>query len=128
MTGTPTSPDVTGGSCPDQPARLTSAFAADVLADKDELGVNYDTVLVNPLNLMRLRADLRRTGLEQGLTTSTADDLLVQPRCLSAPRYVVASQQVGRDADREAAVHGDVARGRDVSGRGSSPASVRSCT
>jgi hypothetical protein len=80
------------------PTALGSSPLADLLmaqmqADKDELGVNYDTVLLNPLNVLRLN-QVYGSGLVKGL-----DDLNMtiysSNRVAVGTGYILASQQVG---------------------------------
>lgn len=72
---------------------LADLLTAQMLADKDELGVTYDTVLLNPLNVLRLRQIFSSTliqGLEDiNLTIYSSNRVAV------GTGYVVASQQVG---------------------------------
>jgi hypothetical protein len=80
------------------PSALSASPLADLLtaqmqADRDELGVTYDTVLLNPLNVLRLRQIFSSTliqGLEDiNLTIYSSNRVAV------GTGYVVASQQVG---------------------------------
>jgi hypothetical protein len=80
------------------PSALSSSpwadlMSAQMLADKDELGVVYDTVLLNPLNVLRLR-QLYTSTLIQGL-----DDINLtiysSNRVPVGSGYILASQQVG---------------------------------
>ena len=72
---------------------LADLLMAQALADKDELGVTYDTVLLNPLNVLRLRQIFSSTliqGLEDiNLTIYSTNRVAV------GTGYVIASQQVG---------------------------------
>jgi hypothetical protein len=72
---------------------LSDLLYAQALADKDELGVTYDTVLLNPLNVFRLR-QLFSSTLIQGL-----DDINLtiysSNRVPVGEGYIVASGQVG---------------------------------
>lgn len=80
------------------PSSLANSPAADLSfaqmkADQDELGVNYDTVLLNPLNLMRL---MQIYGSGLGPTFSAINmSLYSSNRVAVGTAYVVASQQVG---------------------------------
>lgn len=68
-------------------------LTAQMLADKDELGVNYDTVLLNPLNVLRLR-QLFSSTLIQGLDDVNLT-IYSSNRVAVGTGYIVASQQVG---------------------------------
>jgi hypothetical protein len=72
---------------------LADLLTAQMLADKDELGVTYDTVLLNPLNVLRLRQIFSSTliqGLEDiNLTIYSSNRVAV------GQGYIVASQQTG---------------------------------
>jgi hypothetical protein len=62
-------------------------------ADKDELGVSYDTVFLNPLNVLRLHQIFAST-LIQGLEDINLT-IYATNRVAVGTGYVVASQQVG---------------------------------
>jgi hypothetical protein len=82
---------VTAGNLANSPS-ADLAFA-QMKADQDELGVTYDTVLLNPLNLMRL-AQIYGAGL--GPTFAQINmSLYSSNRVAVGTAYVVASQQVG---------------------------------
>jgi len=68
-------------------------MTAQMLADKDELGVTYDTVLLNPLNVLRLR-QLYTSALFQGLEDLNLT-IYSSNRVAVGSGYIVASQQVG---------------------------------
>jgi hypothetical protein len=84
-----------GGTSPS--ALANSPFAdivmAQMLADRDELGVNYDTVLLNPLNVMRLN-QVYSSGLVQGLADINMT-IYSSNRVAVGTAYILASQQVG---------------------------------
>jgi hypothetical protein len=80
------------------PSALSNSPMADLLfqqmvADKDELGVTYDTALINPLNMLRLR-QVYNSGLVQGLEDVNMT-LYSSNRVAVGTAYVAASQQVG---------------------------------
>jgi hypothetical protein len=82
---------VTAGNLANSPS-ADLAFA-QMKADQDELGVTYDTVLLNPLNLMRL-AQIYGAGL--GPTFAQINmSLYSSNRVAVGTAYVIASQQVG---------------------------------
>ena len=68
-------------------------LTAQMLADKDELGVTYDTILLNPLNVLRLR-QLYTSTLIQGLEDINLT-VFSSNRVAVGTGYIVASQQVG---------------------------------
>jgi hypothetical protein len=72
---------------------LADLMTAQMLADKDELGVTYDTVLLNPLNVLRLRQIFSSTLIQElsdfNLTIFSSNRVAV------GTGYIVASQQVG---------------------------------
>lgn len=95
MTGVDWSAVVTGGSSQSNaslwPAR--DFITAQVLADQDELGVNYDLWLLNPQNYAEL-AIVYGEAL-QGLISRLGVSIYVSNRVTLGTAYVVASQQVG---------------------------------
>lgn len=72
---------------------LADLLTAQMQADREELGVNYDTVLLNPLNVLRLNM-VYGSGLVKGL-----DDINMtiysSNRIAVGTGYILASQQVG---------------------------------
>jgi hypothetical protein len=95
MTGVDWSAVVTGGSSQSNaslwPAR--DFVTAQVLADQDELGVNYDLWLLNPVNYSEL-AIVYGEGLNS-LISRLGVSIYVSNRVTLGSAYVVASQQVG---------------------------------
>jgi len=80
------------------PSALGASPLADLLfsqtqADRDELGVVYDTVLLNPLNLLRLN-QVYGSGLVKGLEDLNMT-LYSSNRVAVGTGYILASQQVG---------------------------------
>jgi len=84
-----------GGTSPSALANspMANLMMAQMLADKDELGVSYDTVLLNPLNLFRLN-QVYGSGLVKGLDEINMT-LYSSNRVAVGTAYIVASQQVG---------------------------------
>lgn len=81
------------------PSALANSPYADIAfaqmkADQEELNVTYDTVLVNPLNLMRLNL-IYGSGLLQTTFQSINLSLYSSNRVAVGTAYVVASGQVG---------------------------------
>jgi hypothetical protein len=87
---------IPNGSNPTAPALTPAAdFAnAQLMADTRELGINYDTALLNPTNLNELRL-FYGSGLEQMLTDNGYDEVFASNRVPVGTAYFVASQQVG---------------------------------
>lgn len=80
------------------PSALSASPMADLLtaqmqADKDELGVIYDTVLLNPLNVLRLN-QIYGSGLVRGLDEVNLT-VYTSNRVAVGTAYILASQQVG---------------------------------
>lgn len=84
-----------GGTSPSALANspMADLLMAQMLADKDELGVNYDTALLNPLNVLRLH-QVYGSGLVQGLE-SINYTIYSSNRVAVGTGYVLAAQQVG---------------------------------
>lgn len=84
-----------GGTSPSGLANspMADLLMAQMLADKDELGVSYDTALLNPLNVLRLH-QIYGSGLVQGLQ-SINYTIYSSNRVAVGTGYVLASQQVG---------------------------------
>jgi hypothetical protein len=81
----------TAGNLANSPA--ADLAYAQMKADQDELGVTYDTVLLNPLNLMRLS---QIYGANLGPTFASINMALYSSnRVAVGSAYVIASQQVG---------------------------------
>lgn len=80
------------------PSALNASPMADLLtqqmiADQQELGVTYDTVLLNPLNVLRMH-QVYNTGLVQGLETVNLT-VYTSNRVAVGTAYVLAGQQLG---------------------------------
>lgn len=84
-----------GGTTPSPLANspLADLLMAQMQADRDELGVNYDTVLLNPLNVLRLN-QVYGSGLVQGLDDVNMT-IYSSNRVAVGTGYIVASQSVG---------------------------------
>jgi hypothetical protein len=72
---------------------LADMLMAQLLADKDELGVVYDTAILNPLNVLRLH-QVYGSGLVQGLDQINYN-IYSSNRVAVGTGYIVASGQVG---------------------------------
>lgn len=72
---------------------LADLLMAQMQADRDELGINYDTVLLNPLNVLRLN-QVYASGLVKGLDEVNLT-IYSSNRVPVGTGYIVASQQVG---------------------------------
>lgn len=81
----PTPPPLTPGADFSKP---------QMIADIQELGIQYDTMLVNPIQLNSLRL-FYRDGLEQMLSDAGFDDLYASNRVAPGTAYAVASGQLG---------------------------------
>jgi hypothetical protein len=80
------------------PSALNASPVADLLmaqmqADKEELGIVYDTVLLNPLNVLRLN-QVYGSGLVKGLDDVNLT-IYSSNRVAVGTGYIVAGQQVG---------------------------------
>lgn len=84
-----------GGTSPSQlsASPLADLLMAQMQADRDELGINYDTVLLNPLNVLRLN-QVYESGLVRGLQDVNLT-IYSSNRVPVGTGYILASQQVG---------------------------------
>jgi hypothetical protein len=84
-----------GGTSPSALANspLADLLMSQLLADKDELGVRYDTAILNPLNVLRLN-QIYGSGLVQGLDQINYT-IYSSNRVAVGTGYIVASGQVG---------------------------------
>lgn len=84
-----------GGTSPSALANspLADMLMAQLLADKDELGVTYNTAILNPLNVLRLH-QIYGSGLVQGLDQINYT-IYSSNRVAVGTGYIVASGQVG---------------------------------
>jgi hypothetical protein len=81
----PTAPPLTPGADFSKP---------QMLADQAELGIQFDTMLINPVQLNSLRL-FYEDGLEQMLQDAGYDDLYASNRVPVGTAYAVASGQLG---------------------------------
>jgi hypothetical protein len=72
---------------------MSDLLMAQMQADKDELGVNYDTAILNPLNVLRLN-QVYGSGLVQGLQDLNLT-IYSSNRVAVGTGYILSSQQVG---------------------------------
>jgi hypothetical protein len=88
---------IPNGSNPTPPAQTPIAdfAAAQLAADIQELGIVYDTALVNPKELNSLRL-FYGSGLEQALADNGFDEVYASNRVTAGTAYFVASGQLGQ--------------------------------
>lgn len=72
---------------------LADMLMAQLLADRDELGVSYDTAILNPLNVLRLH-QIYGSGLVEGLDAINYT-IYSSNRVAVGTGYILASGQVG---------------------------------